>query len=168
MSVNSGDTHTGPGTFDGFRAGRDAPRYILVSGGRELNERQILEAMTNRQAREFAEHWANLWNNLDVDGVLEHFADDIVFSSPVALKVTGNARVEGKAALRAYWTRALENHPALRFAVIRTLWDSTSNTIAIIYDRDINGHRDRGAEILTFGTSGTVERGEAFYGVISP
>ena len=122
--------------------------------------------MTSQQATEFAERWANLWNKRDVEGVLAHFADDVVFSSPVALKVTGNARVEGKNALRAYWTQALKGHPMLHFTVVRTLCDSASNTVAIIYDRDINGQHDRAVEILTFGTSGTIERGEAFYGVI--
>ena len=128
--------------------------------------RRIAQTMTNQQAREFAQRWADLWNKRDVEGVLAHFADDVVFSSPVALKVTGNACVEGKDALRAYWTQALDSHPVLQFAVVRTLCDSTSDTVAIIYDRDINGRHDRAVEILTFGTSGTIARGEALYGVI--
>jgi hypothetical protein len=120
--------------------------------------------MTADEARAFAERWAGQWNRRDVEAVLAHFADDAVFSSPVALAVTGHATVVGKAALRAYWCRALDKHESLRFVVERTLWDPKAAEMAIIYDRDINDRRQRGVEVLTFGAAGLVIRGEAFYG----
>jgi hypothetical protein len=122
--------------------------------------------MTATEARAFAEQWARNWNARNVEAVLAHFAEDVVFSSPVALTVTGKASVVGKSALRAYWRRALDGHPALSFEVQRTLWDQETGELAIIYDREINERHDRAAEVLTFGAGDLIVRGEAFYGVI--
>ena len=36
------------------------------------------------EAQGFAEEWAAAWNRRDVDAVLAHFHDDVVFTSPVA------------------------------------------------------------------------------------
>jgi hypothetical protein len=122
--------------------------------------------LTSDEASAFAQRWADEWNRHDVEAVLAHFAEHAVFSSPVALRVTGEATIHGKQALRAYWDRALANHASLHFAVKRVLWDADRSELAIIYDRAINGQHDRGTEVLTFDADGCVVRGEAFYGVI--
>jgi hypothetical protein len=69
---------------------------------------------------DFAREWAAAWNRRDVEAVLEHFHDDVVFSSPVAAEVMpGSAGVvRGKAALREYWCAALAAVPDLHFDVI--------------------------------------------------
>ena len=121
--------------------------------------------MTEEQARSFAEQWAERWNRRDVDAVLAHFADDVVFTSPVALAVTGSATIRGKQLLGTYWRSALERHHSLRFTLQRTLWDPAKSELAIIYDRDVNGRRERGIEVLTFGADRQIVRGEAFYGL---
>ena len=68
----------------------------------------------------FADDWVRAWNAHDVEAVLEHFHDDVVFSSPVASRLlpeTGGV-VRGKAALRHYWVTALGRVPGLHFEVI--------------------------------------------------
>jgi len=55
---------------------------------------------------------------------------------------------------------------SLRFTVDRIIWDAETSELSIIYDRDINGQRDRASEILRFGPSGLVVGGEVHYGVI--
>lgn len=122
--------------------------------------------MTSDEAWAFAEQWTRHWNRRDVEAVLAHFAEHAVFSSPVALKVTGEATIHGKQTLRAYWDRALANLSSLQFTVSRVFWDVDRSELAIIYDRAIDGRHDRGAEVLTFDGDGCVVRGEAFYGVI--
>src|SRR5262249_28054657 len=118
------------------------------------------------EARAFAEQWAHCWNTRDVEAVLARFAEHVVFSSPVALRVTGDTTIRGKDALRAYWSRALADHPSLLFTINRVLWEADHSELAIIYDREINGRHDRGAEVLTFDADGRIVRGEGFYGVI--
>ena len=68
----------------------------------------------------FAEEWSAAWNRRDVEDVLAHFHDDVVFSSPVAAEMVPGSGgvVRGKAALRDYWTTALAALPELRFEVV--------------------------------------------------
>jgi hypothetical protein len=76
--------------------------------------------MEHVDARRFVDDWIRNWNAHDVDGVLEHFADDAVFTSPVAARVLadGDGVVRGKEALRAYWTTALSQVPDLHFDLV--------------------------------------------------
>jgi uncharacterized protein (TIGR02246 family) len=76
--------------------------------------------MQHRDALELAGRWVAAWNSHDVEAVLTHFSDDVVFTSPVAAQlVPGSAGVlRGKDALRAYWTTALERVPDLHFEVV--------------------------------------------------
>ena len=113
----------------------------------------------------YAERWAEGWNRRDLDAILEHFDDDVEFTSPKALAAVGVPTVRGKAALADYWRIALSRIQSLRFVVNRVIWDPATLELAIIYDRDVNGVRDRAAEILAFGASGLVVRGEVLYGV---
>jgi hypothetical protein len=68
----------------------------------------------------FADAWVRAWNAHDVDAVLAHFRDDVVFSSPVAARLLPESGgvVHGKGALRAYWLAALKVVPDLHFDVI--------------------------------------------------
>lgn len=113
----------------------------------------------------YAERWAEGWNRRDLDAILAHFEDAVEFTSPKALAAVGVPTVRGKAALADYWRIALSRIESLRFVVHRVIWDPATLELAIIYDRDVNGVRDRAAEILAFGASGLIVRGEVLYGV---
>jgi ketosteroid isomerase-like protein len=67
----------------------------------------------------FSRQWVAAWNAHDVDAVLEHFHEDVVFTSPVAAKLLPETHgvVRGKPALRHYWTEALARFPGLRFTI---------------------------------------------------
>jgi hypothetical protein len=75
--------------------------------------------MDHTEAQAFAEQWARNWNTHDVDALLAHFTDDVVFTSPVAVRlVGGDGVIRGKDALRSYWSGALKLIPDLRFEVL--------------------------------------------------
>jgi ketosteroid isomerase-like protein len=76
--------------------------------------------MSTPDAAAFAADWGEAWNAHDVEAVLAHFHDDVVFSSPVAARVLPQTRgvVRGKDALREYWMTALDLLPDLHFEVI--------------------------------------------------
>ena len=67
----------------------------------------------------FAERWLAAWNAHDQDAVLALFHDDVVFTSPLAMKVVPESAgmIRGKPALRAYWSAALAQVPDLHFAL---------------------------------------------------
>jgi steroid delta-isomerase len=112
----------------------------------------------------YASEWIAAWNRLDVEAVLEHFADDAVFTSPVAASITGQATLRGKEALRAYWRAAVERAERRQFVLDETIWDADTRQLTIVYERVFGDRTERACEILTFGRSGEVVRGEAMYG----
>jgi ketosteroid isomerase-like protein len=121
--------------------------------------------MTRETVETFAARWAGAWNRRAVEEVLEHFHEDVVFTSPTALAVVGSPVVRGKDALRAYWAAALARVGSLRFTVDRVLWDSTRRELAVIYTSEIDGKTRRVSENLTFDERGQVVAAEVFHGV---
>lgn len=71
----------------------------------------------------FAADWIAAWNARDLERILSHYADDVVFESPVIRERLGRAsgRVSGKAELRAYWSGAFRAYPDLRFELLDVL-----------------------------------------------
>jgi ketosteroid isomerase-like protein len=73
----------------------------------------------NVDAVAFSEQWVTAWNAHDVESVLNHFDENVVFTSPVAAELFPETAglVRGKSELRRYWTHALQRVPHLRFVV---------------------------------------------------
>ena len=67
----------------------------------------------------FARRWEVAWNAHDLDELLGHFSDHVVFTSPIAAQlIEGSGGViRGKDALRDYWALGLKLIPDLRFTV---------------------------------------------------
>ncbi|MES2058110.1 MAG: nuclear transport factor 2 family protein [Pseudomonadota bacterium] len=67
----------------------------------------------------FAVEWCEAWNAHDLERVLAHFHENVVFSSPVAAAILPETQgqVRGKEALRAYWSEGLRRIPDLHFTV---------------------------------------------------
>lgn len=114
----------------------------------------------------WADSWITDWNSHDVEAVLAHYVDACTFVSPKAATIAGTSVIEGKAALRAYWTRGLTAYPHLRFTLRRALWDESERTLAILYEAVLDPAAPPilVCEVLTFGADTRAMRGEAFYG----
>ena len=108
----------------------------------------------------YAEEWMGARNTHDIEAVLAHFSDDVVFTSPVAAGVVPESGgvVRGKAALREYWTTALSQQANLHFELIRVY--SGESTLVINY----RNHRGQLVnEVLSFGADGLVREGHGTY-----
>lgn len=108
----------------------------------------------------FADAWVRAWNAHDIDAILDHFHDDVLFTSPVAARVVPDSGgvVRGKAALRDYWTAALAQHPNLKFDLIGVY--RGESTLVINY----RNHRGELVnEVLTFDADGLVGEGHGTY-----
>jgi 2-hydroxychromene-2-carboxylate isomerase/ketosteroid isomerase-like protein len=127
-------------------------------------ETQAGAPRSREEAWAFARRWAGSWSRLDVEAVLACFADDAAFLSPVAKQVTGDARVLGKDALRAYWTAAVKPILAMRFDVVDVAWSAADRMLVVVYDRTKDGKVAHCTEHLRFGEGGRVVEGQAFYG----
>ena len=73
--------------------------------------------LSSEAATAYGRDWAASWNRGDIEAVLEHFAEDCSFESPLAEKHAGSTKVVGKAALRAYWQKALAAIGAVYFEI---------------------------------------------------
>jgi len=102
--------------------------------------------MDHREAQAFAEQWVKDWNAHDIDALLEHFTDDAVFTSPVAVRLLGGDGVIcGKEALRAYWSEGVRLIPDLRFEILAVY--AGISTVVINYRNQAGGVV---CEVLTF------------------
>jgi len=110
-------------------------------------------------AERFAQAWVTSWNDHDVDGVLSHFSDDVVFTSPHAAQLspgTGGV-MRGKDALRRYWNAGVQRVPDLHFELLAVYVGV--NTIVINYRNQRGGLVN---EVLTFA-DGLVIEGHGTY-----
>ena len=118
-----------------------------------------MTGMPTPHPEEFARDWAAAWNAHDVEAVLAHFADDVVFTSPVAARVLGTDGISrGKQAVRDYWTFALEKVPDLHFEVLGCY--AGIDTLVINYRNQIGGLVN---EVLVFDAAGLVREGHGTY-----
>jgi hypothetical protein len=102
--------------------------------------------MDHGEALVFAEQWVRDWNAHDIDALLTHFTDDVVFTSPVAVRLFGgDGVVRGKKALRKYWAEGVRLIPDLRFEVLAVY--AGISTVVINYRNQAGGVV---CEVLTF------------------
>jgi ketosteroid isomerase-like protein len=103
--------------------------------------------MDPAMAQEFAAGWAAAWNAHDLERVLSHFADDVVFTSPVAAQLIkgSDGVLRGKAAVRDYWAEGLRRIPDLHFTVLDVYAGVSS--LVISYRNQKGG---RVSEVLIF------------------
>ena len=76
--------------------------------------------MNRAEAERFADSWVQAWNAHDLDLVLGHFSDEVLFTAPVAAQLLAGSDgvIRGKLALRRYWAEGLRLIPDLHFDVV--------------------------------------------------
>ncbi|MFZ5962907.1 nuclear transport factor 2 family protein [Thalassococcus sp. BH17M4-6] len=111
----------------------------------------------------FARAWAAGWNAHDLDRIMAHYADEIVFRSRKAVALTGMGEVIGKPALRRYWAEALRRQPDLAFEIEEVF--EGHRMLVILYT---NQRGVRTTETLWFDAGGLVTRAAACHGVAAP
>jgi len=113
-------------------------------------------------ASNFATEWIAAWNSHDLEAILSHCAPQVVLTSPVAAKLTGetSGTIHGKDALRRYFAKGLELFPNLEFSLIDVMQGLSS--VVVYYEN----HRDtRTGEFMEFDDEGKVVRVVANYSI---
>jgi ketosteroid isomerase-like protein len=115
--------------------------------------------MSTPDPARFSQAWLAAFNEHDLGAVLDHFHDDVVFTSPVAARALPDSKgvVRGKKALLAYWTLALERVPNLRFELLGVY--AGVDTLVLNYRNQAGGLVN---EVLTFD-GGLVRQGHGTY-----
>ena len=111
-------------------------------------------------AQHFASDWIASWNSHDLQRILSHYADDFEISSPKIIQVTNepSGTLRGKAAVGAYWVKALYLDPELHFELITTLVGVNSITLYYKHDRG-----RLAAEVFHFDSDQKVVKAFAHY-----
>lgn len=116
--------------------------------------------MNSQEARQSAQEWCDAWTNGDLDRVMEHYAEDVRFSSPTVIKRLGisSGWIEGKEQLRKHFSVGIKA-PNLRFDLIDVLLGVDG--MCIVYRRETGVLVVDVVELDSYG-KGKVVR--AFYG----
>ena len=116
--------------------------------------------LTKEKANEFARQWIAAWNAHNLNLIITHYADDVVFSSPFVTRIGAGASgsVRGRAALLDYFSAALDRFPALSFQLRAVLIGI--DTVTILYD-SVNGLL--AAETMALSDTGQISRVWAQY-----
>ena len=121
-----------------------------------------ISKMDSAFARRFATEWIAAWNAHDLDRVLSHYANDFEMSSPYIVTLAGepSGTLIGKAAVEAYWRKALSAFPDLHFDLVSVL--AGAKSITLYY----KGARGRFvAEVFHFDAEQKVSRAFAHYDI---
>jgi SnoaL-like domain len=120
--------------------------------------------MTREDMVRHAEQWVDTCNRRDLDRLLRNFTADASFLSPLAVTLLGKPLVEGKAALASYWRDAFDRASALEFRLDHVVCDTQRREMVVVFDRMINGERDRACEFMRFDEDDRQIFGEAMNG----
>ena len=115
--------------------------------------------ITRDRAERFACEWVEAWNAHDLDAILSHYHDDFEMASPRIATVVGEPSgvLHGKAAIGAYWKKALAVAPDLHFELLAVFVGAKS--VALHYQ----GPRGPAVETFELDEQGRVLRAAAHY-----
>jgi ketosteroid isomerase-like protein len=104
----------------------------------------------------FARTWEEGWNSHDLDVIMSHYHDDIVFRSRKAIPLVRSGEILGKKALREYWDAALARQPNLKFRIQDVFEGYEMLVVSYVNHRDILS-----TETLYFDADGKVVQAAA-------
>lgn len=119
-------------------------------------------SLSREAAETFAAQWLAAWNARDLDAILAHYAEDVVFVTPMAVKLLGDpsGTVRGRDALRDYFAKGLAVYPDLHFESPQVLLGVSTLTIRYVSVNNLPA-----AEVFELDEQGLVTRAWAHYGV---
>ena len=111
-------------------------------------------------ARHFAADWVAAWNSHDMNRIMDHYAEDLHFTSPIIQKIGFNSTgiITKKEELRQYFTKALGLFPDLHFHLIEVC--TGLNSLLLFYS-SINNRKS--AEWMEIDSEGKVCKVMAHY-----
>ncbi|AXY73670.1 nuclear transport factor 2 family protein [Paraflavitalea soli] len=88
----------------------------------------------------FATEWINAWNSHQIDNILQHYADDIAFYSPMIrlLKFNEEGVIRSKDDLKKYFEIGLNAFPELHFTLHNHF---TGINSVVIYYTSVNNKK---------------------------
>jgi hypothetical protein len=117
--------------------------------------------MTNSDdMRSSAAAWIESWNRHDLDAIMAHYADDVVFEANTVITRWNrpDGKLHGTDELREHFRRGLDRAPSLHFELEAVL--TAPSGYAALYRRD-NGNRV--LDVVELNSEGKASVVKAFY-----
>jgi glutathione S-transferase len=115
------------------------------------------------EVQEFVARWEAAWGRKDVEGILGHFGDGARLTGPGVQELTGGDRVEGRAALRGFFAKALSGGGPISYAVEASAWDAEARTLTLRYrSGPAGGPAHRACAVLRFGADRRVAEADVY------
>jgi len=116
--------------------------------------------ITEDFCKQFADEWINAWNSHDLDRIMNHYAEELEFYSPLIIKLNINpdGRITHKTDLREYFKIGLEKFPDLHFSLQHVLVGLNS---VVLYYGSVNNTLS--AEFMLFNEEGKISQVRAHY-----
>ncbi len=117
--------------------------------------------MNYEDAVALAEHWITAWNAHDLDGILSHYAPNVVFEANTVRTRWGkdDGKLHGIEELRKHFALGLQLVPDLRFQLDQVFLAPCG--YAVVYTRE-NGNRV--IDCVKLNPAGLAEHVTAYYG----
>lgn len=92
-------------------------------------------SLTPAAARASAQAWCDAWNRRDLDAIMQHYAEDVAFSSPTVIQRWGtpDGWLHGRDRLRAHFEIGLRT-PNLSFSLVDVLLGA--GAMCVLYLRE--------------------------------
>ena len=129
---------------------------VMPGEARSMSKQRLDRAAAGR----FVEAWCANWCRVDIDAVVEHFAENAEMRSPLAIKLTGSPVVAGAENIRAYWRKAYGHIASADLKTLSWSWDAAIARLTVWWQLGDT----RASEFMDFDAAGRVVRSEAFYG----
>src|SRR5262245_45332885 len=106
----------------------------------------------------FAHEWIDAWKRRDVEALVAHYAANIEFRSPLAVRLLGepSGTVRGKEHLRAYFAKALAAFPGDLDIELSGVFQGVDSIVVLFQARG-----RKGAEVMQFDSDHLVYRAMA-------
>lgn len=116
--------------------------------------------MNSEQAKALAQGWVAAWNAHDLPRILSFYSDDFEMTSSYIVQITAEASgtLRGKAAVGAYWQKALEKFPDLQFESRQVLY--APGSVTLVYQSSRSGVA---AEVFFVNAEGKIFKAVAHY-----
>jgi SnoaL-like domain len=107
-----------------------------------------------------AAEWIESWNRHDLEHIMAHYADDVVFEASTVVKRWNrpDGQLHGSQELREHFRRGLELAPTLHFELEAVL--TAPSGYAALYHRD-NGNRV--LDVVELNAANKASRVKAYY-----
>src|SRR4051794_19200287 len=89
--------------------------------------------MKNENYHAFAAEWISAWNKHDLEDIMSHYSEQILFYSPVIqqLGVNENGIINSKGQLKEYFAKGLQKYQDLHFELLYVL--KGVNSVVLLY-----------------------------------